>query len=484
MCDAVREQIEQGPMQNVLTPPQPKKKQRGMEVPFKFEIPLEKPMCDNTTKFSKWIKKKKPHLKDKILQCAAHLTGIAWQKRSHTRFFDDQKTYKRFYKLLVRCLRCSNTALATILQCKIVEWLRNQNEHRAAEWFEEYWTGERGNYMLAHAEVGGTNNNCGVEGGWNGVKKEVCGTAGSTSSLAVRSVVPSLLRFLNNKSKEQASYWRIDTRARHKTGSAMFTFPSIPVPTKEEWNHVESLRPNILELCTVFARPDIKAAWDLHIQDMLEAAEEEGVADSAAHVQIRALFNKTRNTKAPPRTNISYIIMPSMSLLNKIDSDPARKMTAAECREAIHDDLARFDAMLSNPAVFEANAPDMDAEEYIALHESFYLLEPLDERWGKWVSWKCMCESFFSNGICGHSTLMALLYDSTLEFPSEWSTQQLPSNGKSKKRPTAWAEFHVEEEGPSRTERWAPRQLGLEDMVVTKTLKVHSAIQSPWACRA
>ena len=27
---------------------------------------------------------KKPHLKDKILQCAAHLTGIAWQKRSHT----------------------------------------------------------------------------------------------------------------------------------------------------------------------------------------------------------------------------------------------------------------------------------------------------------------------------------------------------------------------------------------------------------------
>ena len=54
---------------------------------------------------------------------------------------------------------------------------------------------------------------------------------------------------------------------------------------------------------------------------------------------------------------------------------------------------------------------------------------------------------------------MALLYDSTLEFPSKWSTQQLPSNGKSKKRPTA--EFHEEEERPSRTERWAPCQLGL-----------------------
>ncbi len=42
-------------------------------------------------------------------------------------------------------------------------------------------------------------------------------------------------------------------------------------------------------------------------------------------------------------------------------------MTAAECLEAIHDDVARFDAMLANPAMFEANSPDMDAEDYIQL---------------------------------------------------------------------------------------------------------------------
>jgi hypothetical protein len=82
--------------------------------------------------------------------------------------------------------------------------------------------------MLAHAEVGGTNNNCVVEGGWNGVKKEVCGTAGSTSSLAVRAMYPSLLRFLNNESKEQASYWRIDTKARRKNGSAISPSQAFP----------------------------------------------------------------------------------------------------------------------------------------------------------------------------------------------------------------------------------------------------------------
>ncbi len=123
-------------------------------------------------------------------------------------------------------------------------------------------------------------------------------------------------------------------------------------------------------------------------------------------------------------------------------------MPAADCLELIHDDVAKFDDMLANPAIFSAISPDWDAEDYIGLHKSFYLLEPMEERWGKWVSWKCICESFFSNSICGHSTLMALLYDSSLEFPTECSTQQLPSNGKSKKRPTAWAEFHEVSDGP------------------------------------
>ena len=83
MCDAVREQIEQERMRDELRPPaKPKKTKKGEEVPFRFTIPLAKPLCDNTTKFSKWIKKKKPHLADKILQCAAHLTGIAWPVRS------------------------------------------------------------------------------------------------------------------------------------------------------------------------------------------------------------------------------------------------------------------------------------------------------------------------------------------------------------------------------------------------------------------
>ncbi len=83
-----------------------------------------------------------------------------------------------------------------------------------------------------------------------------------------------------------------------------------------------------------------------------------------------------------------------------------------------------------------------------------------------------MCESFFASGICGHSSLMALLYDSSLEFPAAYSKQLLPSNAKSK-RPSAWAEVLEEEEGPSRTERWVVQE---RELVITRRPKVCPAV--------
>jgi hypothetical protein len=74
LCAAIEEQVQQPVMRAELEPP---KKKKGQPDPprKKFSIPLAHPLCDNTTKFSKFIHKKKPHLKGKINQCAAHLTG-------------------------------------------------------------------------------------------------------------------------------------------------------------------------------------------------------------------------------------------------------------------------------------------------------------------------------------------------------------------------------------------------------------------------
>jgi hypothetical protein len=81
MCSAVREQGEQAPMRAELTPP---KRAKGQPAPKKkFKLPLQHPLCDNTTKFSKFILKKKPHLRGKILQCTAHLTGTVLHNDSY-----------------------------------------------------------------------------------------------------------------------------------------------------------------------------------------------------------------------------------------------------------------------------------------------------------------------------------------------------------------------------------------------------------------
>ena len=61
----------------------------------------------------------------------------------------------------------ANHAQALLVTC-IRDVLK---QPRAAEWFETWWTGDRGRYCLAHAGYGGSNSNMGVEVDWRDVKK-------------------------------------------------------------------------------------------------------------------------------------------------------------------------------------------------------------------------------------------------------------------------------------------------------------------------
>ena len=111
------------------------------------------------------------------------MAGIACQKKTHYKFFKDAANYRRFNKILVSATRCSSVALSIVSQSKLFQRLLDCGERRAAEWFEKYWTSERGNWTKAHAGVGGTNNNNGTEGRWDGLKKFVCGNNGSTAGM-------------------------------------------------------------------------------------------------------------------------------------------------------------------------------------------------------------------------------------------------------------------------------------------------------------
>ena len=472
MCDSIREQREEADMQQVLTPPRPKKKKRERGEPeprpHRFKLPLAKPLCDNTTKFSKFINKRLPHLKGKVLQCAAHLTGIAWQKRLHRKYFKNQATYKKFYKLLVQITRSSSVALSNVLQRKLVQWLYDHGERVAGEWVRDYWSGERGNYTKAHAGVGVPNNNNGVEGRWRCMKPFVTGTSGATGSLSLRTVLPSTLRFIHEVSKEQASRCAKETRIRCPTSTINFSFPRMPLPISEDWNHLESLHPWSLELAAVHGTAEAMAMWRSAMDDLYTASEVAHL-NSPPHERIAAMHEYlTANGHAsqlPGRTNIAYLAIPRVSYLKL--KDPEGTFTLEKMKIEIEVDMLHFCELMENPAEFEARFPAVTLEHLLFLHESFVLIEPLSEKWGRWVISKCGCQGFFAGGICGHSLLLAMLYDRSLKFPPEDSSARLARREKKGRRPNAWApEDEDVEECPSAKQHWCPVTVASEDMII------------------
>jgi hypothetical protein len=107
--------------------------------------------------------------------------GIAWQKKTHYKYFKNPDTYRKFYKIHVKMSRCYTIPLADIMQRKLVQWLHAHGESKAGVWFEKYWTSERGNWTKDHDGVGGTNNNNGTERRWGEAKKFICSNSCSTA---------------------------------------------------------------------------------------------------------------------------------------------------------------------------------------------------------------------------------------------------------------------------------------------------------------
>ena len=97
VCDAVREQIEQEPMHDILTPPKPKKRNGKVdEEPFVFQLPLEKPMCDTTTKFSNFKvdrqEKASSIRQDYAMRCTSHWNCLA-KEVAHQVFCQSEDVY-------------------------------------------------------------------------------------------------------------------------------------------------------------------------------------------------------------------------------------------------------------------------------------------------------------------------------------------------------------------------------------------------------
>ena len=271
------------------------------------------------------------------------------------------------------------------------------------------------------------------------------------AGLSMNTVIPGIMRYLHEVSKDEASHWRADTAKRHIANK--FTFPSMPWPIREDWNRLEKLHPYVLELSYADGGAESKDKWRKSMRLIRTIPGVDRL--TPVHEKI-SMLHDMGSIAVPPRTTLTSIIIPSTKLLD--DLDPPRSMCIDELREVIRPKRHLFEDMLANPIQFESDHPDLTIEEIIELYESCYLLEPIEEKWGRWGSWKCMCTDFMSAAVCGHSLLMALLYDMTLKFPSKHSSKKLELRGKQSRRPNAWAPEDEEEEDAAQGTKmiWCP----------------------------
>ena len=79
------------------------------------------------------------------------------------------------------------------------------------------------------------------------------------TGLSPGTVIPATDRYLHEVSKDVASRLRHDTAKRHAVNK--YTFQSMPWPIKEDWNHIETLHPLVLELSCADGSKEAKEKW-------------------------------------------------------------------------------------------------------------------------------------------------------------------------------------------------------------------------------
>jgi hypothetical protein len=125
---------------------------------------------------------------------------------------------------------------------------------------------------------------------------------------------------LGDVSQEQASYWGRNSKKRAAASLAKYTFPSIPVPVREDWNHLDAMHPWTLELASIPASQEVKEAWALAMLD-LGTATDDGDSLAPLHMRIAVLHAKLAETghafSLPPCTTITSLVIPRNAYLSQ-----------------------------------------------------------------------------------------------------------------------------------------------------------------------
>jgi hypothetical protein len=167
--------------------------------------------------------------------------GIAPEGYHHVHCFygeERRAAYDDFYSLALQVIAINVLSFAEHAQALLVNYIRYElNQPRAADWFQEWWTGARGRYTLAHAEYGGSNNNMGVEVDWRDMKRLV------PASATLATFLGALVKNIRDLGVEHEDWLAAACRAN--------IFRAVPCATKALYDLMQDAHPKTFSCCVV-----------------------------------------------------------------------------------------------------------------------------------------------------------------------------------------------------------------------------------------
>ncbi len=165
-------------------------------------------------------------------------------------------------------------------------WLTEVGEARAATWFNDNWTGERGNYTVATACYVGNNLSSGIESNWKYMRRDVVGCAGSTQRISLQVFTPCLLQYLSIRSKKHA-----DKILCPKTGAHIFPSEATYI-TSKLWKKIQEFKVHRLLLSYCEASQHVRKIWTEDMEFFHSCGKDESFGEAINRFRASGLKMK------------------------------------------------------------------------------------------------------------------------------------------------------------------------------------------------
>jgi len=186
-------------------------------------------------------------------------SAISWSKKSFRKYCKKIANFELFHQHVARLLTAPTIELTRLLQDDIVQWLHSAREHCAAEWFEEYWCGEKGNYTNATAGYVANSLASGIESHWRYTRRDTVGTSGTNQRISLKTFAGALVRNMRTNSERHAVKLKEWTKGCFPY--AALRFPTEPIISVELWKLVDKFQAERLSLSFVEGKIKARKQW-------------------------------------------------------------------------------------------------------------------------------------------------------------------------------------------------------------------------------